>query len=41
MAVFEGAAGYLIVGTHRISEYDRDVGIVRVFLIVQSLRLGK
>lgn len=41
VAVFEEAAGYLRGDTHRICGYDRGVGIVRVFLIVQSLRLGK
>lgn len=41
VAVFERASGYLRVDTHRISEYDRDVGIVRVFLILQAPRRGK
>lgn len=41
MAIFEEAAGYLRGDTHRTSEYDRGVGIVHVFLRVQSMRLGK
>lgn len=32
VAVWEGVAGYLRGDAHRTSEYDRDVGIVRVFL---------
>lgn len=41
VAVFEGAAGYLRGEARPTSEYDRDVGIVHMFFIVQSLRLGK
>lgn len=41
VAVFEMAAGCLREDAHWIYEYYRDMGTVHVFLIVQSLRLGK